>query len=263
MKSTIHFISGLPRSGSTLLAGILLQNPRFHAGMTSPVGSMYRALEESMSRKNEAAVFISDQQRQNILRGLFSSYYDEMAHKEVIFDTNRIWCTKLPALSRLFPDARIICCVRSIGWIIDSIEKLARQNAFELSGLFGFDASSTVYTRVNSIAKSSGLVGYALDALREAYYGAESSRIMLLEYDDLCRDPAASMARLYDFIGQPPFDHDFDNVAYEAGNFDLQLGAKGLHAIRRKVEWIERPTILPPDLFQRFRNDMFWRRSES
>ena len=263
MQSKIHFISGLPRSGSTLLAGILLQNPRFHAGMTSPVGSMYRALEESMSRKNEAAVFISDQQRQSILRGLFSSYYGEIAPKEVIFDTNRIWCTKLPALSRLFPDARIICCVRSISWIIDSIEKLARQNAFELSGLFGFDASSTVYSRVNSIAKSSGLVGYALDALREAYYGAEAGRIMLLEYDDLCRDPEASMARLYDFIGQPLFKHDFDNVEYEADNFDLQLGAKGLHTIRRKVEWIERSTILPPDLFNRFQNDAFWRRARS
>ncbi|MBD9680249.1 sulfotransferase, partial [Pseudomonas sp. PDM18] len=33
-----HFISGLPRSGSTLLSAILLQNPRFHAGMSSPVG---------------------------------------------------------------------------------------------------------------------------------------------------------------------------------------------------------------------------------
>ncbi|MBU0835751.1 MAG: sulfotransferase, partial [Gammaproteobacteria bacterium] len=27
-----HFISGLPRSGSTLLAALLRQNPRFHAG---------------------------------------------------------------------------------------------------------------------------------------------------------------------------------------------------------------------------------------
>ena len=32
-----HFISGMPRSGSTLLAAILNQNPRFRAGMTSPL----------------------------------------------------------------------------------------------------------------------------------------------------------------------------------------------------------------------------------
>lgn len=258
MQNSIHFISGLPRSGSTLLAGILLQNPRFHAGMTSPVGAMYRAMEEAMSRRNEAAVFISDQQRQAILKGVVSNYYQSI-HKEVIFDTNRMWCTKLPALSQLFPDAKVICCVRSISWIIDSLELLVRKNAFELSGLFGFDGGSTVYTRVNAMSKSNGLVGYALDALREAYYGAESNRIMLLEYQDLCTQPAKTMQRLYHFIGQPYFDHDFNNVVYTADSFDLQLGARGLHTIRRKVEWIERPTILPPDVFNRFQNDMFWR----
>lgn len=35
-----HFISGLPRSGSTLLAGILRQNPRFHAAMNSLVKAL-------------------------------------------------------------------------------------------------------------------------------------------------------------------------------------------------------------------------------
>jgi len=35
----LHFISGLPRSGSTLLSAILRQNPRFYAGMTSPVAT--------------------------------------------------------------------------------------------------------------------------------------------------------------------------------------------------------------------------------
>lgn len=260
MDTNIHFISGLPRSGSTLLAGILLQNPRFHAGITSPVGSMYRALEETMSRRNEAAIFISDRQRESILKGIFSSYYAPHTQKEVIFDTNRIWCTKLPALSRLFPQSRVICCVRSVGWIVDSIERLVRSNPFELSGLFGFDASNTVYTRVNIMAKSTGLVGYALDALREAYFGSDSNRLMLLEYEDLCRNPEASIAKLYQFIGEPLFQHDFDNVEYEADDFDMQLGAKGLHNIRRKVEWIERETILPPDLFHRFANDMFWRK---
>jgi sulfotransferase len=28
--------------------------------------------------------------------------------------------------------------------------------------------------------------------------------------------------------------------------------------VRRKVEWIERATLLPPELFNRFVNDAFW-----
>ena len=45
MQKVVHFISGLPRSGSTLLAAILRQNPRFHAGMSSPVASLFMALQ--------------------------------------------------------------------------------------------------------------------------------------------------------------------------------------------------------------------------
>ena len=263
MDQGIHFISGLPRSGSTLLAGILRQNPQFHAGMTSPVGSMYMALETAMSRRNETAVFIGDEQRRAVLRGLFSSYYDPIHRTKLVFDTNRAWCTKLPALVQLFPNARFICCVRDVGWIMDSVERLVRRNAFELSGMFGFEAGGTVYTRVGRLASSEGLVGYALDALREAFFGEQANKLILMEYQALARAPREAMRLLYDLLGQPLFEHDFDNVEYQADDFDMALGARGLHTVRRKVEWVERQTVLPPGLFERFRGDMFWRQADA
>lgn len=259
MPGTLHFISGLPRSGSTLLAAILRQNPRFQAGMTSPVGSIYMALEGALSRRNEAAVFITDAQRRDILRGLFASYYREAGEGRVVFDTNRAWCAKLPGITTLFPDARIVCCVRAIPWIMDSIERLVRKNAFELSGMFGYEPGGTVYSRVNRLAGSDGMVGFALDALREAFYSEQAGRVILVEYQALTRAPERTMRGLYDFIGEPYFPHDFENIEYEADDFDLSLGTPGLHRVRRKVEWIERDTVLPPELFDRFVNDAFWR----
>lgn len=263
MDNGIHFIAGLPRSGSTLLAGILRQNPRFQAGMTSPVGAMYMALEGAMSRRNETAVFLDEAQRRAVLKGLFANYYENIHGGKMVFDTNRAWCTKLPALGQLFPDARVICCVRNLSWIMDSIERLVRRNAFELSGLFGFEPGGTVYTRVNRIASSDGLVGYALDALREAFFGEDAHRLILVEYQALTRDPGETMRHLYDMLGQDHYNHDFDNVEYQADDFDLALGARGLHTVRRKVEWLERPTVLPPELFARFESDMFWRSPEA
>jgi len=263
MRNGIHFISGLPRSGSTLLAALLRQNPRFHAGMTSPVGSMYTALEGAMSRRNETAVFIDDQARRDVLLGVFDSYYRRIHEAKLVFDTNRLWCAKLPALSRLFPDARIVCCVRNVAWIMDSVEQLVRRNAFELSGMFGFDPGSTVYTRVNQIARSDGMVGFALDALREGFFSDQADRMILIEYQALARDPRRTLGLLYEMLGEPWYEHDFENVEYEADRFDLALGAPGLHTVRRKVEWVERPSVLPPDLFQRFLDDAFWRVPEA
>jgi sulfotransferase len=259
VQNGIHFISGLPRSGSTLLAAILRQNPRFHAAMTSPVGVMYMALESAMSRRNETAVFFTDTQRRDVLRGVFTNYYGAMQAEKLVIDTNRIWCAKLPALTQLFPQAKVICCVRNIAWIMDSIERLVRKNAFELSGMFGFEPGSTVYTRLNRIATSDGMVGFALDALKEGFFGEHGARLVLVEYEALARAPSSTIAHLYNALGEPLFPHDFDNVEYEADEFDLALGAPGLHTIRRKVDWIERQTVLPPELFRRFDGDMFWR----
>ena len=64
--------------------------------------------------------------------------------------------------------------------------------------------------------------------------------------------------QIYRFLDQEPFRHDFDNVEYEAHEFDMALGTPNLHTVRRKVEWIERKSVLPPELFQRFSNDAFW-----
>ena len=64
-------------------------------------------------------------------------------------------------------------------------------------------------------------------------------------------------------LNETPFEHDFDNLEYDADNFGLALGTPGLHALRRKAEGVERETVLPHDLFNRFANDAFWRSPEA
>jgi hypothetical protein len=45
----------------------------------------------------------------------------------------------------------------------------------------------------------------------------------------------------------------------EGGEFDLRLGVPGLHTIAQKVQFVERKTILPPELIRRLENQCFWR----
>ena len=142
---------------------------------------------------------------------------------------------------------------------MDSIERLVRRNAFELSGIFGFEPGGTVYTRVNRLAVSDGMVGYALDALKEGFFGEQAEKLILVEYQALTRAPRETLRHLYELLGEPYFEHDFENVDYAAEEFDIALGTRGLHNIRRKLEYIERQTVLPPELFARFADDMFWR----
>jgi sulfotransferase len=260
MQNGIHFISGLPRSGSTLLAALLRQNPRFHGGMTSALGSLYLSLLTEMSGRNEFSVFIDERQRRRILETLFEAYYHEISPTKVVFDTNRLWCAKLAGLAQLFPDARVICCVRHMSWIIDSVERLVQLNAFEPSKMFNFEPGGTVFGRADGVASGTGFVGFAYNALKEAFFGAEARRLVLVQYDNLTRRPIETLRRLYEALDQPWFEHDIENVVYEeAAEFDARLGTPGLHRVAPKVRPSERATILPPDLFRRFEGDNFWR----
>lgn len=257
-KRRYHFISGLPRSGSTLLAALLRQNPRFHADMSSPVGGLFNTLLTEMSAKNEGSVFIDDDKRERILRGLFGNYYADLS-SEVIFDTNRLWCSKLAALKTLFPDSKVIACVRNVAWIVDSIERLVQKNAFQPSSMFGYLSGGTVYTRANAVAASDGLVGFAYDALKQAVYGDDASgRLLLVRYERLIDEPKAALAAIYEFLGEAAFEHDFEHIAYDDRGFDAKAGTPGLHELGSRVVKKERRTILPPDVFKRFENDAFW-----
>jgi sulfotransferase len=253
-----HFISGLPRSGSTLLSGILLQNPRFHAGMTSPVGSLCSAVLGQVSAGTEFAPVVARDKRKALLRGLFDSYYADI-DKEVIFDTNRAWSARLPLVRDLFPQAKVIACVRNVAWIMDSFERMYRANPYEHTRLFGAaGARGTVYSRLEGLAQHDQTVGYAWSALREAFYGEHASSLLLIDYELLTRAPAKVLPLVYDFLGEPHFEHDFDNVEYDAEEFDQQLGAPGLHRVKAQVKFTPRPTVIPPDQFEKFNQMSFW-----
>ena len=256
---TFHFISGLPRSGSTLMSAILRQNPRFHAGMSSPVASFFESIIAMVSAGSEISSMVDQDQRARLLRGLFDSYYADV-DRPVIFDTNRAWTAQLPALMSLFPQSKLICCVRDVAWVMDSLERQFRSNKFENTRLFNSPAErSTVYTRVEALANANRLVGFPWHALREACFSEHATSILLVEYDLVASRPQEVFQLIYEFLGEAPFAHDFANVQYDAPEFDAQLGLDGLHRVHPKVEPRVRQTILPPDLFERYSKLAFWR----
>ncbi|MGH8117686.1 MAG: sulfotransferase family protein [Rhodanobacteraceae bacterium] len=255
----LHFISGLPRSGSTLLSAILKQNPRFHAGMTSPLGDMISALVAEMSGKNDFSVVISDEQRTAILRGVFQNFYGGFRGTDVVFDPGRVWCSKMPMLAALFPNSKVIACVREMPWVLDSVERLIRKQPLSANKMFHFNPNGTVYSRTEALIDVNGMVGFSFQATKDAFYGQYApGRLLLVSYEGLTRDPKAAMQTLYTFIGEPWFEHDFEHIAYNADAFDSRLGLPGLHTVKPKVSALKRESVLPPDLFRGFVKDSFW-----
>lgn len=258
MEHTFHFISGLPRSGSTLLAALLHQNPRFEAGISSPVGMLQASVLQCFGAGSEFAPVVDRAARRRLLRGLFDSYYGEV-DRPVVFDTNRLWCSRLPTLLDLFPEARVIACVRNVAWVMDSLERVFRADPYENTRLFNDDTErNTVYSRVDTLAQRNRLVGFAWSALKEAYYGEHAASMLVIDYDLLAQAPRRVLRLVYEFLGEPWYEHDFEHVEYDAPSFDEALGVSGLHRVRPRVAPEPRRTVLPPDLFEQYAALSFW-----
>jgi sulfotransferase len=262
MVTGLHLISGLPRSGSTLLCALLRQNPRFSAAMTSPVASLCGAIHKKMCG-GEFGVFFDDVKRATMLRGVFDAYYSGIEPGSVVFDTNRTWTGRAALLGELYPQSRIICCVREVGWIIDSIERMLAKNPLQLSRMFNFQPGASVYSRAETLMNSeNGLIGLSWTTLREAWFGAEASRLIIVPYEHLVREPERTLHRLYDEIGETWHAHDFNNAVYDEPDYDALLGMPGLHKVRQKVEYQERKPCIPPDLFAKYSGAGFWTKPE-
>ena len=107
-----------------------------------------------------------------------------------------------------------------------------------------------------------GLVGQAWSTLREAWFGEQAKRLIVLPYEHLAREPAKTMKLLYAEIGEPSFSHDFDKAIYDAPDYDAAIGMPGLHKVREKVEYQERLPCVPPDIFAKYAGVHFWEKPE-
>jgi sulfotransferase len=118
--------------------------------------------------------------------------------------------------------------------------------------------AGTVYSRVESLMIENGMVGFPYLGIKQAITGNEKNKLMLIEYDDLCKDPKNIIKSIYNFIDEPYFNHDFDNVENSWDEYDSEIGIP-LHKVNKKVQFLPRKTILPPDILQKYKNAEIWR----
>ena len=194
----------------------------------------------------------------NVLRGVFYNYYADI-DVDVVFDTNRRWAADASVLAHLFPKSRIICCVRDPVDVVNSFEHLIRKNPIAGTVICN-NQNTTVFTRVPIIMAADGVVGYALNAFRDAWFGPEKRRLLLVEYKDLASHPADTMDWLHGALDLPQFTYDFKNIQPIPGakEFDRSLRLEGLHDLRSTVGPDRSELILPPEIVRNLPKP-FWR----
>ena len=252
-----YFISGLPRSGSTLLSAILRQNPEFYADIASQVEALTGSSIDIVTG-GESNLTVTEDQRKNLMYGIFDGYYQHI-DKPVIFDSSRSWTKKTNFLKALFPYTKILCPVRDIVSILNSFEVISSKNPFHTKTLT--ENTKNVFARCDDMMNSNdGIVANSWILLQEGY-ALNPEMIHFIEYENLCKEPEKTMRGIYEFLEKPYYSHDFENLEYSNENFDKACNLKDLHTVKRRVEYKPPRIILPPEIVKKY-NEMnmeFWR----
>lgn len=256
-----NFISGLPRSGTTLLSAILKQNPRFTAGISDAVQGFAAGIIDASNTGVGIDTTVTVEKRRDIIRGIFDSFYSD--GNQVCFNTNRGWSACTSLLKDLYPNFKMIICVREVPWILDSFEQLNAKNPYTVKALYHHQQNLSVYERSNmlmgNLPNFAGYVAGPLANVKQSLFCNERDQICYVEYDDLVKHPLIMMKKIYAFLGESWFEHDFENVEDSYDEFDEGAKIEGLHRVRKRVEYKQRRSVLPNDLWHQYSSASFWK----
>lgn len=262
MDRQIHFISGLPRSGSTLLCNILAQNPDIH---TTPTSACHDSLFIMRNKWHEwiehkaAKSLSNDKNLQRVLNAILNNYHD--TDRPIVIDKGRGWTSMIEVAEfALGREAKILVPVRNINQILASFEKLYREQMATHRDRGDYMTSQTTEGRAQVALADEGPLGLAYNRIRDCIQRGYGDRLHFIEFDDLTHEPEDTLRKVYNFLELDDYKHDFKNVLQYTEEDDTVHGLN-LHKIRKEVKPVkdDSSVILGAEFCKRNSGAEFWR----
>ena len=215
-------LSGLPRTGSTLLLSILSQNPEIHAEGNSAVCQLMWDMQQSVANSEQIKASNKDV-LDALVKPIPHTYYSDVK-KPIVVDKCRSWA--LPAnmqmLNQYFDKTpKVIVLVRPLVEIVASFMSLRKENGWQ--------------------DLETGLLDDGSEPIMRSLAGVEWARknnngeFLFVTYDELVDDTRASLDRIYEHCGWQPFAHDLDNIVNRYKENDAIYGLAGQHDVRPQI----------------------------
>ena len=216
----LHVLTGLPRSGSTLLQNILNQNPDFMATSTSPLVYMVNCITNTASNAIEfkAALQADREAAESRLVNSTKAFIEAWCNTDkVVIDKSRVWASSALSLNQLYPNAKLIIMVRDLRAVFASIEKQHRKSPI-LDDSTSVQARA-IYDRADKMFSPEGLIGMPIIGI-EDLIRRNIKNVIWVQYKYFVRNPKMVMAGIYAELGETLYTHDFDNVVNTADDPD-------------------------------------------
>ena len=254
MKQTIHFMSGLPRSGSTVLASILNQNPSVYVTPTSPMLNVAVKMQEAWREDPTVKANYCEEQARNLTKAILPAFW---AHRPepIIIDKGRGWAKNMLTVNALFGEKiKVVVVERDLPSIMASWLTIIKNQTKS-----NFDNNLLIKGYPPTDENRMGEMWFNM--VKDCMEGTQQikqdvpDQIIVVKYDDLIENSDREIKRIEQFFELPEHVYDYDNIQNNTADDDLiAWGFEGLHTIRPKLEKTSKDPkeILGKELYNRF-----------
>jgi hypothetical protein len=227
-----------------LLSALLSQNPVIHAEGNSALCQLMWDMQQSCL--NNAKEQLNASGRMSVMDDILSElpkiYYKNINSKEkIVVDKCRSWTisANVELLKKYISyDFKVIVLERSIKDIIKSFAKL-----YKLNNVKNIDENIKRLLTPNSEP-----IMRSISGINWAKKNNKKNNFLFINYEELIKDPATVINKIYDFCGWEHYKHDFNNVVVKYPEDDNVYHLRGQHKIRKNVEKKENDYVLPKDI---------------
>ena len=235
------FLVAMPRSGNTLFASIMNQNPK----IACTANSITLEIMKDLFLLKETDVFQNypdHKSLDNVLDSVFDIYYKDWP-QDIIIDRGPVTTPgNLEVMQKHFKRPfKCIVLLRDLMDVLASLMKWYTENPSSYINKYGY---RTDEEKLSAIMSKKAVVAKDLEAIKNSYNYPEMC--LYIKYDDLVTQPEKEIRRVYEFMNLPYFNHKFKDlkqININGMGYDDTVVGKNMHTIRTEVKKEYNPYI--------------------
>jgi len=225
----LFFLVAMPRSGNTLFASIMNQNPEIAAtpnSITLEIMKDIFLLKQTDVFKN----YPDHKSLDNVLDSVYDTYYKDWPQR-IIIDRGPVMTIGNFALMQKHFKRPFKCIVilRDLMDVLASYMQWYTENPDAFPNRYNCKNDEE---KLSMIMNYTGAVAKDLEAIKNAYKYPNICHFV--KYDDLVAQPEQELKKIYQFIDEPYFNHRFNNldqVTVNGLSYDDKIVGSNMHKL--------------------------------
>jgi sulfotransferase len=225
----LFFLVAMPRSGNTLFASIMNQNPEIAATANSITLEIMKDLF-LLKQTDVFQNFPDHKSLDNVLDVVYDIYYKDWPQR-IIIDRGPVMTKGNFALMQKHFKRPFKCIIllRDLMDVLASYMKWYTENPDAFVNRYNLNTDEE---KLSMIMNTKGAVAKDLEAIKNSYNYPDMCHYV--KYDDMVTQPEQEFKKIYEFLGEPYFNHRFDNldqVSVNGLSYDDRIVGSNMHKL--------------------------------